>query len=211
MLASGSSYRRALLEQLGVAFEVDVPDVDESAYKSNNRAPAAVALDLARAKAHAIQSRRPDAVVIGSDQIIHLDGQIFDKPGSVERAVAQLAALSGRTHEVLTALVVATQHKSYELVATARLTMRPLGHDALRAYVERDRPLDCAGSYKLESAGAALFDHVDADDPTAIVGLPLAELARILVALGFEVAQPQDSQRLQTGKQAPHSSSEVFP
>ncbi len=152
-------------------------------------APRSLAETLALDKAESIARRYPDAIVIGSDQVAEVDGLVLDKPGTVEAAVAQLRSLSGREHRLITSIAVmcsarnvGTQHTN---VTTLR--MRSLDDDAIRRYVDADRPLDCAGSYKIESRGIALFERIDSADHTAIIGLPLIELTTILGWFGVEL------------------------
>jgi septum formation protein len=195
VLASTSAYRRELLGRLGVAFETAAPDVDEGAWKGRGLAPREVARQLARAKAEAVARLVGDgATVIGSDQVCALGSETFGKPGTAERACEQLARLAGRTHELLTAVCVvgpvrgergAVQHSVWEHTDTARLSMRALDAASIARYVAADRPLDCAGSYKLEARGIALFEKLECADHTAIVGLPLVALTLELVRRGW--------------------------
>ena len=187
VLASTSPYRRELLARLGIPFEVEGPGVDETALAGEK--PEAQVVRLARAKAAAVASRRPGAVVVGSDQLAQADGLgTLGKPGDAARARAQLAALSGRKALFLTALAVARADGQVEteLVPT-EVHFRALGAAEIAAYVERERPFDCAGSFKSEGLGIALFERIASDDPTALVGLPLIALARRLRALGFAI------------------------
>jgi septum formation protein len=187
VLASTSAYRRELLGRLGVEFETAAPDVDEAAWKGRGLAPREVARQLARAKAEAVARVVGDgATVIGSDQVCALGGETFGKPVTAERAGEQLALLAGRTHELLTAVcVVGPVHGVWEHTDTARLSMRALDAASIARYVAADRPLDCAGSYKLEARGIALFEKIECADHTAIVGLPLVALTLELVRRGW--------------------------
>lgn len=188
ILASTSKYRKALLERLGLSLDCIAPGVDEEACKAEIEDPVALAVHLARAKARAVAELWPDAVVIGADQLATIDGRILGKPGTFENAVAQLQSLSGRTHTLVTAMTVAGpcgQMQSH--LDLSRLTMRPLTRPELEKYVARDNPLDCAGSYKLEEAGIALFERIETEDHTAITGLPLVALVGILRSLGVAI------------------------
>lgn len=187
ILASTSSYRRDLLERLGVRFRCVAPEFDEEAFPRDGLGPRELAEALARGKADAVAASEPTAVVIGCDQLVSFEGRILGKPGDAARAVGQLEAMSGRAHELITAMVVVAPGRRFEHSDVARLTMRPLGRPALERYVARDLPVDCAGSYKLERGGIALFQRIESDDHTAITGLPLLALAGILARLGFEV------------------------
>jgi septum formation protein len=186
ILASTSPYRRELLERLGVPFTCVPPACDEEALKRPELAPRALAELLARAKADSIAADRPDAVVIGSDQVCALDERVLGKPGSPEGARAQLAALSGREHRLITAVAVVHGPRALRHTEIAVLAMRPLSAGQIARYVDRDRPFDCAGSYKLERAGISLLERIECGDHTAITGLPLMTLARMLGEFGFE-------------------------
>lgn len=191
ILASTSRYRRALLERLGVAFTALAPACDEESLKDPNLAPQALAEHLAAAKAASIAVQQPEAVVIGSDQLaaVEIDGHwtILGKPGTSARAVDQLAMMSGRTHVLITAMVVARGAERWRHSDLTRLTMRRLDRAALERYVAADQPLDCAGAYKLECRGIVLFERIDSADASAITGLPLLALTRILAGLGYAI------------------------
>jgi septum formation protein len=191
VLASTSRYRRTLLERLGVPFTAIAPACDEESLKDPGLAPQALAEHLAEAKAASIAGQRPEAVVIGSDQLaaVELDGRwtILGKPGTPARAVDQLAMMSGRTHLLITAMVVARGTERWRHCDITRLTMRRLDRAALERYVTADQPLDCAGAYKLECRGIALFERIDSADASAITGLPLLALTRILATLGYAI------------------------
>ena len=186
VLASTSPYRRALVERLGIPFRCLAPPFDEASISAEGLNPRDLAQTLAVGKAESVSRLEPAAVVVGCDQLVHLDGRIFGKPGGVSQAVAQLEAMSGRTHDLITAMVVLRGELKFMHVDVTRLTMRPLGRRRLERYVESDRPLDCAGSYKIEERGVVLFERIETEDFTAITGLPLLALTRILGELGFE-------------------------
>lgn len=184
VLASTSPYRRQLLARLGVPFQCERPGVDEDEVKRTRRPPQEVVVELARRKALAVAARHPEALVIGSDQAATLDGEVLDKPGTAAAAAAQLQRLQGREHRLLTAVAIAHAGGLVEFLDTTSLAMRPLTPGEIARYVAAEQPLDCAGSYKIEGLGIALFERVHGDDPTAIVGLPLLRLCRELRALG---------------------------
>lgn len=185
VLASTSPYRKALLERLRLPFRCKAPGVDEDAVRAGITDPRDVAVELARRKALAVARFEPDAVVIGSDQVVALGDRILGKPGSAERAVAQLLELAGRTHHLLTAVAIAQHGELVEWVDDTALTMRALTRAEAERYVAADSPLDCAGAYRIESLGIALFDRITSDDATAIVGLPLLRMSAELRSLGF--------------------------
>ena len=191
ILASTSRYRRQLLERLGLPFRAVAPACDEDALKDPRLSPQKLAEFLAEAKAASIAEQDPAAVVIGSDQLaaVEINGvwTILGKPGSAARAIDQLALLSGRTHLLITAMVVARGAERWRHTDLTRLTMRQLDRAALTRYVDADQPLDCAGAYKLECRGISLFSAIDSADASAITGLPLLALSHILAGLGYDV------------------------
>jgi septum formation protein len=187
VLASTSTYRRGLLARLGLPFDAVAPvDVDERAH---DLAPRELVQTLARLKADSVAKDYPNAIVIGSDQVAVLDGEILTKPGTEARAVAQLLAMSGREHQLLTAVyAVNTASAEYrEHLDTHRICLRDLSRAEIEDYVAREQPLDCAGSYKVEGLGVALMERIDGRDATAIVGLPLIAVAGMLRALGLSI------------------------
>jgi septum formation protein len=188
VLASTSPYRAALLERIGVSFEAVAHRADESENGPVGESIPDRARRLSLAKAQSVRSLYPEAFVIASDQLVDLSGEALGKPGDVEGAVAQLTRLAGRTHRLSTAVTFIHPNGTVlEHVDEHRLTMRNLGGDAIRRYVERDQPVDCAGSYKIEGAGIALFSAVEGADHTAIVGMPLLTVVGWLTRAGFEI------------------------
>lgn len=187
VLGSTSRYRRELLERLGLGFETAAPDVDEAPLPGER--PAQTALRLAEAKARAVAGRYGDALVIGSDQVADCDGAPIGKPGDRARAVAQLRRLSGRTVVFHTgvALVDARSGRCHRELVDVASTFRALDEAEIAAYVDREAPWDCAGSVRSEGVGIALFERIASDDPTALVGLPLIAVARLLRAEGVDV------------------------
>lgn len=183
VLASTSPYRRQLLARLRLPFTVQAPQVDEQALPGES--PAATARRLAQAKAAAVASRRPDAIVIGSDQVADVDGEALSKPGTHEAALAQLTRMQGREVVFHTALAVVGPdgRRQVDEVPTA-VRFRVLPVDQLEAYLRLERPYDCAGAAKIESLGIVLAESVRADDPTALIGLPLIRLTSMLAACG---------------------------
>jgi septum formation protein len=187
VLASTSVYRRALLERLGVPFHWRAPRCDEESLKNRETDPRGLAETLALAKAKSLVEAGVNAAIIGSDQVVSFQGKIFGKPGSVDRAVEQLAAMAGQTHELITAMAVIHDDQVFRHTDVTTLRMRPLSLAAIERYVAADQPLDCAGAYKLESRGVALFEKIDSADHSAITGLPLMALVTILRELGYEI------------------------
>ena len=180
VLGSTSRYRAELLGRLGLAFEQRAPGTLE--VELPVEAPATRAMRLAVAKSIDVGAGLADALIIGSDQVAELDGTLLEKPGSVERACAQLQACSGRAVSFHTALCVfdtrsGQRHTHLDLT---RVHFRSLKTDEISRYVEREQPLDCAGSFKCEGLGISLFERIDTSDPTALIGLPLIALAKLL-------------------------------
>lgn len=188
VLTSTSRYRGELLSRLGLPFEALAPLCDEEALKIVGEEPARMALRLAQAKAVSLRQRRPDAYLLGGDQVVELEGKVLGKPGSSEAAVQQLLAMQGRSHRLLTAIcLVCPSGALHSHLDVHTLTMGPLSEAQLRRYVEADKPLDCAGSYKIEARGITLFSHIEGRDFTAITGLPLIALSALLRREGFTV------------------------
>ncbi|MBL8278873.1 MAG: septum formation protein Maf [Pelomonas sp.] len=184
ILASTSRYRQELLARLRLPFEAVAPEVDETPLAGE--APAALAERLALAKARAVAAARPDAIVLGSDQVADLDGQALGKPGSHAAAQAQLRLMSGRVVVFQTAVAVVARGLAAIERAEVRVRFRALSDAAIDAYLHADQPYDCAGSAKVESLGIALLESVESDDPTALIGLPLIRTCSLLRRAGLE-------------------------
>jgi septum formation protein len=187
ILASTSKYRGALLAQLGHQFESISPGVDEDQLKSQNFTPTQIATELAKLKALAVFKKRPEACVIGSDQVCVLNDELLSKPGSKENAILQLQKMQGIHHELITAVTILYPQGEINFHNRTLLFMRPLTLSEITRYVEEDLPLDCAGSYKLEAKGIKLFEKIEMDDHTSIIGLPLIQLNNHLLKIGFPI------------------------
>ena len=187
VLGSTSPYRRALLERLGLPFDVARPEVDETPLPQES--PRHLAQRLAADKAHAVAQRWRDAWVIGSDQVAELDGQGLGKPGSFERAADQLAAASGRELRFHTAVCLARhgEPRRIEFQDVTIVRFRVLDNAAIERYLHAEQPYDCAGSFKAEGLGISLFEAIESLDPTALVGLPLIGLASALRSIGYRL------------------------
>ena len=185
VLASTSPYRKELLERLGVAFTCIAPQVDENAARAAEPSPIALARGLALAKAADVGKKHGKDIVIGCDQVAALGEQILGKPGSAAAAKQQLQSLQGNEHLLITAVAVQFGKEVEEFVEVTTLRMRKLSDAEIGRYVDHDQPLDCAGSYKFERAGSALFDRVQGEDHTAITGLPVLKLAAALRRFGL--------------------------
>jgi septum formation protein len=184
LLASTSPYRRELLARLRLPFEVRRPEVDET--PAPGEAPEALARRLAGLKATAVAAQEPGAWVIGSDQVAAFDGRLLGKPGDRATAIAQLRAMSGREARFVTTVALMRDGEP-PLIRTddTRVRFRTLDRAAIERYVDAERPFDCAGSFKCEGLGIALFDAIDTRDPTALIGLPLIATADLLRQAGF--------------------------
>jgi septum formation protein len=191
VLASTSRYRRALIARLGVPVTCVSPDYDEERDKIAHAhlPPGELAMHLAHGKARSVARRYPDALVIGSDQIAAVEGVRLSKPRTEAGARAQLARLQGKTHRLFTAVAVhhGATGRSVEALDVHELTMRPLTDTQIARYVSLDDVLDCAGAYRVESLGIALFQRIHGDDFTAVVGLPLTKTVALLAQMGFDV------------------------
>lgn len=187
ILASTSPYRRELLGRLGLPFSVANPQTDESALPGE--APDALALRLSEAKARAVAGDYPDALIIGSDQVATVDGKIYGKPGTHERAVAQLRELSGKTVNFFTGLCLHNTRTGESLVrgVPTLVTFRQLSDAEIENYLQREPAYNCAGSAKSEGLGIALLAAMQGDDPNALVGLPLIALCDMLRQQGVAV------------------------
>jgi 7-methyl-GTP pyrophosphatase len=187
ILASTSRYRRALLERLGIPFTALAPETSED--RLPGELPPDRALRLSIAKAQAIATRRPDAVVIGSDQVAAVGSQILEKPGDGARCRAQLTAASGSSARFHTGCAVIGPQAGIRLVHldTTTVFFRSLTGQEIERYVECERPLDCAGGFRVEGLGISLFESIESRDPTALIGLPLIWLAGALRRAGFPV------------------------
>lgn len=187
ILASTSPYRRELLHRLGLPFAVASPQTDESRWPGES--PEAMALRLSEAKARAVAGAHPDALIIGSDQVATVDGLIYGKPGSHERAVDQLRVLSGKTVNFYTGLCLYNARTGVVEVCgvPTLVTFRNLTDEEIERYLRREPAYDCAGSARSEGLGIGLLSRIAGDDPNALVGLPLIALCALLRRQGVAV------------------------
>ncbi len=185
VLASSSSYRRGLLDRFLDDYETVSPNVDET--DDGTEPPESFAARLAREKAEAVSSTHHDALIIGADQIAVLDGQVLGKPGEHQKAVEQLLAASGKALQFLTAVCVLDPvgRTRHEHIDRTIVRFRQFDLRLVETYLHHDQPYDCAGSFKVEGAGFVLFESVQTDDPTALIGLPMIWLAATLRKLGY--------------------------
>lgn len=187
ILASTSRYRRSLLERLQLGFRCIPPEVDEQ--RNPNEAPGNLAKRLALKKAQAVASLYPDALVIGSDQVASIDGSIIGKPGNFENATAQLQRSAGREVTFYTGIALVSRARGFERlhVEPFSVLFRVLTDTQIANYLHREQPYDCAGSFKAEGLGIALFEKLSGNDPTSLEGLPLIKLSELLASAGVDV------------------------
>lgn len=185
ILASTSPYRRELLERLQLPFTLARPETDETPLPGES--PAMLAQRLACAKAAVIATRFPGAWVIGSDQVAETGGLLLGKPGNRGTAIAQLTAMAGRETRFHTAICVQRDEQTLVALDTTTVRFRPLSTEEIERYVDTEQPYDCAGSFKAEGLGITLFEAIDSSDPTALIGLPLIALSRLLREAGYRL------------------------
>ena len=185
ILASSSSYRRALLERLRLPFTVQAPAIDETVRPGESPAP--LVTRLAREKALRVARDNPGAFIIGSDQVASLARETLGKPGGFEAASRQLALCSGKKVQFFTAVcLIAADGEILEAMETTRVVFRVLKDREIAAYLHLEEPYDCAGSFKCEGLGSTLFEAIEGRDPTALEGLPLIALSRLLRGAGLD-------------------------
>ncbi len=187
VLASTSPFRKEVLNRLKLPFETFAPNVDESPLIDET--PSQLVLRLAETKAHAAQSTYANALVIGSDQVAVIGDTILGKPGTHEQAVKQLTSASGQQVDFLTGLCLlnTNTHKTHTDVVRFSVTFRQLTNEQIENYLQKDKPYNCSGSFKSEGLGIALLERMVGSDPTAVIGLPLIRLVRMLEAEGMHI------------------------
>ena len=187
ILASTSKYRKLLLQRLGIPFECKSPDTDET--PNIGETPHSLVTRLATLKAASVAKGHPFSVVIGSDQLAVLDDEVLGKPGNHQCAVQQLSACSGNTVSFLTAVSIQCVSSGFEecYTDTTDVHFRNLAIEEIESYLKREQPYDCAGSFKSESQGIVLFDRIDNQDPSALIGLPLIRTAAMLRRAGIQI------------------------
>ncbi|WFM72663.1 nucleoside triphosphate pyrophosphatase [Halomonas sp. CKK8] len=186
ILASSSPWRRQLLERLGIPYAWESPDIDET--PRPGEAPEALVHRLALTKAERLADRFPDHLIVGSDQVALFDGEILGKPGDAAKARANLARFSGQRVRFLTGLALLDTARGNHRVCHERydVVFRQLGEGEIARYVEREQPLDSAGSFRMEGLGIALFERLEGDDPNTLIGLPLIRLCDMLREAGLD-------------------------
>lgn len=193
LLASSSIYRRQLIEKIGVSVEFDKPEVDETPFA--NETPEKLAQRLSISKAKALQEIYPEHLIIGSDQVAELGGNLIGKPGSHTAAIQQLQNARGKImnfHTGIALLNAATGSIQYRC-CRYEVKFRPLSDQQINHYLLRETPYDCAGSFKSEGLGIALFEYIRGDDPNSLVGLPLIHLTEMLAHENIDVLGAMDA------------------
>jgi len=188
ILASTSPYRKELIEQLNVPFTCESPDIDEKSDQYNHLSAVELSQILAFAKADDIYNKNQDSFVIGGDQVLAFKNEIFGKPGTEEKAIEQLLKLNSNTHQLVTSICILGPATKIEFTNIARMTMKKLTKSQIESYIKKDQPLNCCGSYKLESLGKDLFEKIECDDQSAIIGVPLIQLGKELAKIGFSIS-----------------------
>lgn len=188
ILASTSKYRAELLQKLGIPFTAQKPTFDEDQAKqqllSENKSPVVIAEKLSQGKTKSLA--KSDSIVIGGDQLVDFENKILGKSGNFEKAFSQLKSMSGKSHDLITAVTIVADQKMFHLNHVTRLKMKSLTDSEITNYLKKDQPYDCAGSYKIEKSGLILFDEIVCDDFSAIQGLPMIWISKTLKELGYE-------------------------
>lgn len=187
ILATESPYKKELFSRLNLPFSAIASNVDESLDKHKNLSPKDLTRELSYKKAQELQFCHTDAIIIGADQVVCLEEKIFDKPQSTAKAIKQLMQLQGKSHQLITSVCVIQNTKKIIFSNTTNLIMKPFNQAQIENYINFDQPLNCAGSYKIEKMGITLFDKIETNDFTSIIGLPLIQLTKALNEFNISV------------------------
>lgn len=186
VLASTSIYRQAQLKTLGIPFTAEKPLIDEEKEKDLSLSPKDLALKLSFLKAQSLA--KEGQITIGGDQLVSFQSQILGKPGTQEKAIEQISRMQNQSHELITALTIFDGDTSYQQVLNiTTMTLKKLSREQIKKYVELDNPIDCAGSYKIEKHGIQIIAGIQTTDFTAIQGIPLLELSKVLEPMGVSI------------------------
>lgn len=189
VLASSSPYKKELFERLDIPFTSCSPVFCEENFKKKGMLPGELALFLAEKKAESLIKNFPNALIIGCDQIAVIGDEILSKPGTHKQAISQLLALQGKTHHLLTAISIINGNNQEQFIEKTALKMRSLTRSQIESYLKTDKPYNCAGSYMLEKKGITLFNSINTEDYTSIIGLPLMKISTILINQGIKLFQ----------------------
>ncbi len=187
ILASTSPYRKIQLESLMIPFACEKPICDEDSFKNLEPNPLKLAVLLAQKKAASLNSE--NRVIIGGDQLVNLNGKVLGKPGTLEKAFEQLKEMQNQVHQLITAVCVMSGDQAIEFHNVTEIKLKMLSDKQIQSYLSKDAPWDCAGSYKIEKHGMALIESLETNDFTAIQGLPLLQLSKVLHNLGYEIPE----------------------
>ncbi len=185
ILASTSIYRKKQLKRIIQEFQLVAPQIDEDDFKNHITVPELLVETLAEEKASTILKQFPDSVIIGADQVASFEGEVLGKPGSYEKAHEQIQKLQGHKHHLLTSICILSKFRKEIYTDNTTLFMKNLSNDQISNYLKLDKPYDCAGSYKIEEHGINLFEKIESQDQSAIIGLPLIKLSLLLEEFGF--------------------------
>ena len=190
ILASTSRYKKMLMERLKTPFTCAAPNTKEQAMP--NESAKSLAIRLAKEKALAVLALNPNSIIIGSDQVGEIKGKILGKPGTFDKAVAQITNQSGQKVYFHSAIYVVMQDKMGELthqskINTTEVEFKTLSQQHIKRYLKAEQPYDCAGSFKSEGLGISLFSSINSNDPTSLIGLPLIDLCSILESYDVEI------------------------
>jgi len=187
ILASSSIYRKQQLERLCIPFSIMSPDVNETVLKGQNLDHLVLSRELSLLKARDVSQKHPQAIIIGGDQVASFHHQILSKPQTPEKAFEQLKCLSGQEHQLMTSLAIISEGQEQVYTCVAKMTMRVLSEDQITRYITEDEPLHSCGSYRLEALGISLFEKIECDDYSSIIGIPLMWTAMTLSKLGIPI------------------------
>jgi septum formation protein len=187
ILGSSSQFRKAQLSQLNVEFKTHSPEIEEESIKESTLSPQEISQELSLQKAREVFKHYPSDVVIGADQVLAFNGEIFSKPGTEKNAIKQIQKLNGKTHELITSYAIISGKQEIVRTVISKMTMKNLTDEQIENYIKQDQPLHSCGAYKLETLGIALFEKIDCPDHSAIIGLPLITLTSDLMNLGIKV------------------------
>ncbi len=187
ILASSSSFRMGQLKQINLEFKSISPNLNEESFKDRISDPIQLSRELSLAKANTVFETNKEHIIIGSDQVLSLSGEIYNKPGNKERAELQLQKLQGKTHQLITSFAIVSKDKTVVDTVISEMTMRTLNTEQIKKYVDMDEPFYSCGSYKLETIGISLFESIVSNDHSSIIGLPLISLTTKLKEFDIEV------------------------
>ena len=185
ILASTSPFRKKQLEELEIPFKAIAPGFDEETFKDQESSPQELVQLLAKGKAESLRNKYPNAIILGSDQLVVFKGKILGKGGSPEAATEQLLNLSGKSHKLLTAMCLITPEKVFEHIDISEVQLRSLNSEQAKNYVEKNETWHCAGSYKIECQPALVIEKLNTQDPTSILGLPTFSLLTWLYDINY--------------------------